>query len=269
MASAVTKKLIVSPVLFAYLHEAKYPPRFTVTFRNLETHRSPDGWFHPSTHPLMSERQLYYYLAEPDRWEQEVLTYESRMSVTMGSAVHDFVQMCLIDAGVLVEPTGTCVNCGREHGKKKNQCDEHGAVDRELGSRGHMDGMLALDTNPQIPGYGGFEFKTSNPRTLGAIEDNDIEAFKKKWPEYYAQVQEYMRMTGFTYFIVLVLSLGYPWIPREFVVPYDVIFAAKTEAKYRRVREAVATGTLPEPCCGPRTKESRACPALLCPIKVM
>jgi hypothetical protein len=273
MADQASSGLVMAPVLNAYLYEAKFPERFSLTFHRAGGQRKPDGYFHPSTHPLMTARQLYYYLTEPERIVPEQLAYESRMAVTMGTAVHGFIQMCLLDAGVLIKPTGTCVACGREHGTRKNQCDEHGAMDAELRSRGHMDGVTQIDAPGAlwVPGMGGFEFKSTNPKKMIGVQGHDLEWmldwFKKKCPDYYAQVQEYMRITGLRQFIVIFLAMGYPWTPYEIQVPYDADYANRTAAKYALVRKHVEMGVPPEACCAVRSKEARNCFARrVCPV---
>lgn len=262
--------LVLAPLVQAYLMAAKFPKKFDVTFTDAGAARKPDGWFHPSTHPLMTARQLYYYQAEPDRWLAESLAYENRMSVLMGTAVHALIQMCGIEAGWLIKPEGTCDACGREHGFKKGQCDEWGALDPVLRRRGHTDGRLQLDTVGKYwtPGRGLFEFKSGAERKLQGVQDNDLEFFKAKFPDYYAQVQEYMDIQGYRQAVVLFISLGYPWKPVEFQVPYDQAFVHQIRSKYELVLRHVEMGTPPpEACCSPRSKESRACSALPCPIK--
>ena len=59
------KGLIVKPILHNYLFDAQFPD-FTIKFQKGDQQRAPDGWFHPSTHPLWDERSLYLYLKHPD-----------------------------------------------------------------------------------------------------------------------------------------------------------------------------------------------------------
>lgn len=258
--------LVLTPLLHAYLYDAKFPPTFTVEFRRHLEPRKPDGYFHPSTHPLMSERQLFWYLTEPDRVEVEPFEFKGALSVTMGTAVHDFIEMCMYDLSILVKPTGTCVCCGREHGFKKGQCREPGANDDRLMSRGHMDGIL------DIPGWGqaGFEFKTSNQRKLANVTNLDAAKFREKWPEYYGQVQNYMHITGLRRFIVFFLGMGFPWETREFVIEYDAVYCYGLEMKYLRALEAARSGRAPDACCAPRSKESKVCLARsVCPVALL
>ena len=258
--------LVVTPILHNYLHLGKYPAKFTVTFEQHSEPRRPDGYFHPSTHPMWTERQLYYWLTAPEKFIPEPLGVLGALSVTVGTAMHDFVEVCLIDAGILLKPEGTCVNCQRPHGKKKGQCAEWGARNDDTLSKGHMDGRLYVDGW----GHAGFEFKTSNHMKMNNIQDNDIEGFKVKWPAYYYQVQEYMRITGLQRFVVCFLGMGFPWTMLEFVIPRDEAHCFMVEQKYRNVIEAVKRGIPPMPCCAPRSAQARQCPhRMSCPVGLM
>lgn len=262
--------LVLKPKLDVYLNEARFPDEFSVVFKKAGLRREPDGFFHPSTHPGWTARQLYYYLTAPARMEAELLGYESRMAVTMGTAVHGFVEMCLHDMGVMIPLTGTCPACHRERGTAEGQCGEYGAADPILGSRGHMDGNIEINLRGTFwkPGLGGFEFKTTNPKAAGSrLADNDIEGFKATWPEYYDQVQEYMRISGLRQFIVIVAVLGYPWKMIEFQITLDPSHIHGIQTKYQVVRDHEKMGTPPDPCCGPGSKQAKVCPArAVCPI---
>lgn len=265
IAVGASKGLVLSPILNNYLHSAKYPKEFSVTFRNHGDERRPDGFFHPSTHPSWTERQLFYYLTQPDKVVGEPLEYAGALSVTMGTAVHDFVEMCLIHAGALIEPHGTCVACGREHGKKKGQCNEWGVMHAETKTRGHTDGRLS-----EQAGFGGFEFKTSNMMKLQNVEDNDVERFREKWPQYWLQVQEYMRCSGLQRYVVLFLGMGYPWTTREFVIEKDEAHCFEMDQKYRRVIAAAERGLTPDPCCAPQSATARECALRhACPVGLL
>lgn len=254
---------VLKPMLHAYLYEARWPEDIHFTLTKADGPRKPDGWFHPSTHPLWPERMLYYYLTEPDLMLDEPLEYMGTMSVTIGTMMHLFIQECLRGHGVMLTPDQL-----RADGI---QCDDKGEpalVDEEAGSRGHTDGIVACEL-PLYPGVGrqSFEFKTSNDMTLSKIDDLDIEAFKTKWPHYWAQQQEYLRMSGYQVSVVLMLAMGYPWTMREFHIPSDERFQHQVRDKYLSVREAAEDRQPPLPCCGVRSKEAKACPArTICPI---
>lgn len=171
------EKLVLKPLIEAYLVQARFPDKFSVTFHKAGVARKPDGWFHPSTHPTWPARMLYYYLTAAKEMEEEQLSYESRMAITMGTAVHAFVEMCIRDAGLMVPLTGTCPACGRAHGTRRGQCDEYGVADTSVGVRGHMDGVLRINSPgetwvPEHPGV--FEFKCLAPETPVSMADGTV-----------------------------------------------------------------------------------------------
>lgn len=266
MAGENLDNLILKPLLHNYIHLGKYPDKFTVTFEKHGKERKPDGYFHPSTHPMWTERQLTLYLSRPDQILREPLEFGGGMSVTVGTAMHDFIEVCMIDAGILERPSGDCVNCKRPHGRKKTECPEWGAIDEATLSRGHMDGIYNVGER-----RGGFDLKTSNNMKLSKCNDLDVEQFREKWPVYYAQAQEYMRLTGLREFIVLFLGMGFPWTMVEYQIPYDIAHNYEIETKYLRAIEHAKNGTLPAiPCCAPRSAEARQCLARNgCPIGLM
>jgi hypothetical protein len=182
------------------------------------------------------------------------------MAAMFGSVGHDIIETALIDLKYLAKVSkGTCLSCGLS---QPDQCHEHGAVDLETKSRGHMDGILVIGGKTR-----GFEFKTAMPRALDKIMSNDLETFRKKWPYYYAQAQEYMRMTGLAVYKVVFLAMGTPWDMREFTIHADPFFQEQTRQKYLMARAAVADGILPPPCCGIGSAQAKSCPAMGCPVK--
>lgn len=267
MAEMADESKVLTPILHSYLYDAKFPD-FNIFFPKRKGPRKPDSYFHPSTHPLMSERELYYYMTEPEKWGTEPLEYMGTLSVTMGTAVHGFVQMCLWDAQVLVKPPdGRCIVCQRPHSatpiQEKGKCNEHPLLHEATKTRGHMDGLL------KIPGWGiaGLEFKTSNMRKVENW-DGTLKHFREKWPQYYAQVQEYMRASGLRRVIVLFMGMGFPWTLREVIIEHDPVFCYATEVKYLSVLRHMEAGTPPSPCCAPRSARSRDCLATSCPVKI-
>jgi hypothetical protein len=265
ITSATQSGAVLKPLLHAYLFDAKWP-ELNLNLPAQKASRKPDGWFHPSTHPLWPERMLYYYLTEPEKLIPEPLEYMGTMSVTIGTLMHLFIQECLRDQGVLLNPEQLAAD-----GIATDDKGEPYLVDDECGSRGHTDGITQVDV-PAFPQWGrqSFEFKTSNNMKLSKIEDLDLDTFKEKWPDYWAQQQEYLRMSGYGLSIVLMLGMGYPWDIREFHIPADPMWQHQIREKYLRVRAAVRHGQPPQPCCGPGSKEAKACVArAACPIGTM
>lgn len=248
----ISQGLLVKPILHNYLFDARFPD-FTLDFKNHRMERDPDNWYHPSTHPLWDDRVLYQYLSDPHSLPVEKKQYMGTLAITLGHAGHQLVEVSLTDAGIRPAHMQVCTMCPPpKRGKKA--CTEAGVMDEELGERGHMDGVLDFTGFPNVPDEKMnpvFEFKTSHDEfgRLSKIADLDVEAFRKKWPTYWAQTQRYMRLSKRPYTIVLMMEMIYPFTMREFHVAYDVGFNAQIDAKYRRVRQAVADQR-PPMCCG-------------------
>jgi len=250
---------VLIPLLHSYLYDATFPEDFSVNFRQHSMNRAPDGWFHPSTHPLWPARKLWLYARDPEAAVVLPKEYMGAMSVTIGTAVHSFIQMCLDDLGVLVMHEVW-------EGDAWVRKPEYPYEDVALHARGSVDGILKLT----IPAYPEsrqlFEFKTSNLMKLSKIKNLDLDAFIKTWPDYYAQVQEYMRLTGLRVAVVLFMAMGYPWELREFHVPYNPAVAQDIADKYRLAMHT----DMPQPCCGPGSKTARACEMrTVCPVGKM
>lgn len=248
LVSDASAGVVLRPILRTYLHDAVFPPEFSVTFKKHKMQRDPDRWFHPSTHPMFTARMLYFYRTEPEKIITEVIESMGTLSITVGHAMHSFIQMCLEDQGVLLG-------------------SEVYVEDKETQTRGHMDGVLNIDVPNSFEPEPIFEFKTTNMNRLSTLEDLNVEQFKLKFPGYYAQQQEYMRLSGKRLSVVLMMAMGYPWDMREFHLPYHEGFANGVADKYREVLRAEAEGWVPEECCGIGSKQAEVCPArAVCPV---
>jgi hypothetical protein len=266
-----TTGAVLAPAVRRYIAEGRFPRNTKIVLPGGDPNREPDDWFHPSTHPTMTARQLYYYLMEPKLWEPEPWGYEGRMSVTVGTLEHAIVRMALEDLGFWQRPKGTCPCCQRPYGQGEGECDEPGVADPVLRRRGHMDGVILT---PQL-GMTGYDLKTINHFAVGKIPDDPaglpaIEWLKTKHPYYYGQMQDYMALSGLRKVVMLFIGMGLPWHLKEIHVDYDPAYVIALEAKYRLVRQCVEAGEPPqELCCPPFSKEAAACPATSCMIKKM
>jgi len=245
----LTAGLIIKPLLRNYLFDASFPD-FDLHFRKRDLGaRKPDGWFHASTHPLMNEKALYTYLAEPENFPTEVMQPGNTLAVTYGKVFHELLQVCLEDMGFLPKELQVCTTCPPEA-----DCHEPSVVDEVCGERGHTDGFLDLSSLKHIPAdkvESNLELKSANDGfgKLTALPDLDLALFRKRWPEYYAQQQSYLRMSGKKWTILIVMEHQFPFTMREFHIPYDPGFSAGVAAKYQRVRQAAADQAPPR-CCG-------------------
>lgn len=256
----LTSELIVVPRWHAYLNSGRFPKRVDASLINRHKERQPDGWFHPSTHPGWTERQLYVYLTNPGIIDERSWDFSGRLSANVGTMMHELFKASLVDDGFLIRPDGaTCDSCGMSRTSRSmdKRCNEFGFSDPVLGSRGHIDGMI----NPKIL-LAGLDLKTSNDMSMKSLTNNDVEFFRAKWPYYYDQVQEYMRISGLRVFIVVFQQLGFPWDCKEVWVDFDVQRSWEIEKKYRNVRAAVESGIVPGDCCKfTGRKEKYGCPS--------
>lgn len=236
----------IIPVLFSYLTDPKFPA-FDIHIPGY-SNRKPDGWFHPSTHPLWTERQLYYYITKPNQMVHERFEYLSSMAVTSGTFWHEFVQTCLLDCGLFLDT-------------------EVKVSDPEAKSRGSMDAVMEGEA---------VELKTMNDMKMaklpkGGAEDPVVqEAFRLANPTYAAQANEYMRISGYSRMRFLIIATGYPFNMKEIVLPYDKRAALEVRDKYMRVLQHAADQTLPKGCCSPQSAMAKKCGAReVCPIGQM
>jgi hypothetical protein len=208
------------------------------------TERRPDGWFHASQHPLAGERELYQWMTGTVK--QDKRSYTMQASAMMGSLGHACIESLLDWMGVAVPlPPGECPACGKPRRPlrarpSRRYCTEWGFADEATRARCHLDSILDMSRSGAAwqlggPSVYGFDFKTIYPMGLSKIPDMNLAFFREKWPHYWAQMQECMRMTGLRQYIVFFLGFGNPWDTKEYHVPFDPEFAAATEAKYRRV----------------------------------
>ena len=148
--AGIMDKEVLIPRLRTYLFNPKFTA-ITIPVRDF-VQRAPDGWFHPSTHPLWPERMLYYYLSDPTRLLSEAPDINFVLAVTQGSFWHYFVQPCLLDMGLL-----RVVNPQAEHPWEKV---EKYVSDPRLHSHGSTDGIINSDNIKPLNEDEVFEFKT-------------------------------------------------------------------------------------------------------------
>jgi hypothetical protein len=231
LAEFAAKGCLVKPILLQWLQDVSIPLDFQLQVER-SGNRDPDQWFHPSGHPMMTQQQLLDYLLYPQFIVREPMSYAGAMGTLFGTMTHELVEAILDKAGVAEPlPEGPCQACGRprprrgQH-RRKGQCGEHSAVHAETRARGHLDGILNLQ------GVRGFDLKTRWKGGLRGVRDMDPVLFREKWPGYYGQAQEYMRITGLRQYIVLFLEMGSPWEMREFHLDFDPGMALEIEVKY-------------------------------------
>lgn len=219
-------------------------PMLKLYFQKDHGARKPDGYFHPSSHPTMKPSELYLYLTDYEAYQAQKspFTPEARMSMMVGTIMHDINRKALIELGLWQKPEGTCPCCKRKYGQGRGQCDEPGVADEANKQRGHMDGILKLAQKDKLVGY---DLKTINAFAFDKAQPG-LDYFKKTWPKYYGQMQSYMSMSpDMDEVIVLFQQVGYPWGFAEYTIPRDEEFIARMLAKYQKVLAAVEAGVMP------------------------
>lgn len=234
---SIIKSGVNKDILIPRIRSSLYRPdfsEFSVKVSGFE-HRKPDGRFHPSEHPLWSEDKLVAYLK--GKLDREPMDISGVFAVTQGSFWHSFLQTIGIQDGWLKVSTPNVDNLPDQA--------EFAVNDEELGTGGHMDGIL----NSELLGLttlSGLEIKSMNGFKASKCPNGSpddpakINWLKVEHPTYDAQAQEYMRMSGIYEQRFLFLTLEYPYPMREVVLPFDPILSKQITDKYRRVRERVA-----------------------------
>jgi hypothetical protein len=226
---------LVKPLLHQFLMDSNSGASINVIVER-PARRKPDGWFHASQHPLAGERELYLWATGQLGGEEEEFSYQARCAVMFGSLFHGVFEAFLDWTGFAEPlPEGDCPNCGRPYRALRARpsaryCTEHGFRSEETRSSCHLDGILNFSGDRH-----GLDIKTIYPFGLKGVKDMDLKAFRDKWPKYWAQGQECMRLSGLRQYIFMFVTMGSPWDTREFHVPFDPAFAVATELKYKRV----------------------------------
>ena len=232
VVGAAAKGCLLKPLLIEFWTSDEAFRLIIETAKPLE--RPGDGWFHASTHPGMTVNQLVTYLDGLGRGKPEDFGYVGKMSVLFGTIMGEANRRALEQLGLMVPvPRGTCRACGQP---QPEICREHGACDADTRSRGHLDGIVRF--GPPSPVWRGtedvwgYEGKTIKNAILYKAPDMDEAFFKERWPTYWWQVQEYMRLTGLRRFIVLFMGIGNPWDLREYHIQADPQAAYEIETRY-------------------------------------
>ena len=103
------RRLADREMILPYFEQAMlsdtWPDAYTVRVDSSPYYGAGDGYFHPSSHPLMGARQLYY-MFHPETRDQvikERRNLQSHMTLAMGSALHGIVQAQFQIAGLIAD----------------------------------------------------------------------------------------------------------------------------------------------------------------------
>ena len=226
---------LILPYFQAAMLADQWPDKYTIEVDSSPYYGTGDGYFHPSSHPLMGERELYYRF-HPDTRDKmlyERNTVERQTTFAVGSAVHAVVQTQMQMAGLINEKDVEVEYVNHEH---------------------HVRGRIDwLAKHPQDGSMLVVEFKTRTPRKF-AYQD----APEESWV---AQLNLGLDAMDADLGILLMLEMGYPFRLTEFRIQRDRKLLDALYAKFDRVRAAIAANEPPRHCCAEDSVARKACPA--------
>lgn len=239
-------KQIILPILENQMRADDWPESFTVTvdsspYYGLNADGSPDGYFHPSTHPMRTARQLYYEFHPEHRKsiEHEPFSLQRLMTLSVGTSIHAILQTQMQMTGLVGEDDLEVEYINREH---------------------HVRGRADMVVHHPTEGPVMVEIKTRNSRRF---DTTTIETM----PSWQAQLslachnlsEQYDH--DFRYGILLMAESGWPFRLKELRVERNDRLLDEIYRKFDFVRESIAQNTPPPLCCGYDSPEMRGCHA--------
>lgn len=233
--SSLADKELLLPYFRNALLSKKWPDNYQVTIDSGPYYGLGDNMFHPSSHPLMGARELYYrfHPSHRDHLVHEVRDVRAEMTLAMGSALHGIIQAQFQMAGLIKD----AANCEVEY-----TIEEHRV-------RGRADFLVHHPDGNVYP----VELKTQNSRSFSfqtQIQDT--------WD---AQLSMALHGLGYPTGILLVFESGYPYRMKEFLVHRNDALLSEIFNKFAYVRECIANDTPPEHCCPLDSVVMKSCPA--------
>lgn len=236
LLNSLAHRDLILPYFEAALLSGNWPTSYSVEIDSAPYYGAGDGYFHPSSHPMKGERELYYMM-HPDyagKLVAERPSLQREMAFSMGSALHGIMQTQMQMAGLITSPDDIEVEY----------------VNHEHHVRGRIDWITHHPTNgSRLP----VEFKT---RTAFKFSSQ-----KEPEPSWVAQLNLALDSQDCDLGILLMMESGFPYRCAEFQVKRDHELLDSIYSKFDRVREAVATSTPPQHCCPPDSDVMKACPA--------
>jgi len=239
--SAILKRLekneMILPTLQNQLLADDWPDSYTIDsgpYYGLNSDGTPDGYFHPSSHPMLGARELYYRF-HPDY--RDLLVPErttSTRTVTLGihSAAHAMIQTQMLRTGLV-----------RKENVEWEYRDEVNKV------RGRID--FIFDHSSAGPLV--VEFKGQNPYHFRKLESPK--------PAWEAQLSLGLDNYGTNVGVLLVMEMSYPFTFKEFRVEKNTALLEEIYAKFRYVREAIKENKPPRHCCAEDSDTANKCEA--------
>jgi hypothetical protein len=255
---AILNRLVAKDLILPYLDAAvladNWPDSYNIPVDTSPYYGYRDGYFHPSTHPLMPERELYYRF-HPDTVDQivpERNTVERMMTLAVRSAMHSVVgtqfQMAGLVKDVVYPAAPGFIHPLRDPAKGLDSI-EYEYINDEHKVRGRIDWVVELPNGTLLPVEmkGRTHFKYSK-------QTEPMESWV-------AQLNLGLDAMGQDLGVLLMQQDGYPYHMREFPIKRDPLLLNELYAKFDRVREAIARNEPPRYCCGEGSQMMKNCDA--------
>lgn len=212
-----------------------WPDEYTITIDSRPYYGAGDGYFHPSTHALLGERELYYrfHPATRDLMVPERPSIQRQMAFAMGSALHGVVQTQISMMGLV----------------KSDEDIEVEYVNDAHHVRGRIDWVTQLPTGEILP----VEMKTRTVSRFAWQSEPE--------PSWIAQLNLGLDAKNMDLGILLMVEAGYPYRMTEFQIRRDPVLLEEIYSKFDRVRAAIKADIPPRHCCPPDSAVMNKCPA--------
>lgn len=232
-------KQLILPYLENQIISEKWPMTYPITidsspYYGLNPDGTVDGYFHPSTHSLLGERELYYrlhpehrkYILKPRR------NLMDEMTLAMGSALHGVLQTQMQMIGLVPE----------EKIEVEYIIEEHHV-------RGRIDWIFEHPAQGDIV----VEFKTRN---TWAFKKQDVIE-----PHWDAQLSMAEYSQGHDSGVLLMAESGWPYNMKEFRHKRNDALLEQIFYRFDYVRECIAANEPPRHCCPFDSPQMTSCPA--------
>lgn len=231
---SILKRLGSKEVLIPHLEQSilaeNWPENYTVTIDSSPYYGkmtaegeilpagSGDGYFHPSSHSLACQRDLYVSFHPKLQHLRPKLSkgLAFYMTVNFGTAIHGLLQTQLEMCGLLVPGTV----------EYEYVCDHHNV-------RGRIDAVIETPT----AGPTALDIKTINSRGFSYLQSH---APKESWD---AQVNIGMDHYGVDRGLILAVEAGYPWGLKEVTIKKNPELLDSIYGKWEKVTEAIKRDT--------------------------
>lgn len=227
LVQSIGRRDLVLPHFESALMSGRWPESYTVTIDSGPYYGAGDGYFHPSTHPLLPARQLYYMFHPDtrDKMVRERRTTQLEWVLAQGTALHSIFQAQLQMCG-LCQPEDTEV--------------EYVIHDHHV--RGRIDMMINHPTEGRILG----ELKTRTSYLYVRQEGPE--------PSWVAQVNLGLDAMDCDLGVLIMVEAGMPFRMREFHIQRDRELLDAIYAKFDLVRQSISDNAPPEPSCEDKSK---------------